>query len=47
LYRMFRVQANWTWTHTSHKDTEESAIEASITLDGITMTDSLIRWSPN
>jgi hypothetical protein len=47
LYRVFRAQADWTLTHTSHKDTEQSTIEASITLDGVTLTDSLIRWSPN
>jgi hypothetical protein len=43
LYRVFRVQADWTVTHMSHKDTEQSTIEASITLDGVTLTDSLIR----
>jgi hypothetical protein len=37
----------WTPTHTSHKDTEQSTTEASITLDGVTLTDSLIGWSPN
>jgi hypothetical protein len=42
-YRVFRAQADWTLTHTSHKDTEQSAIEASITLDSVTLTDSLIR----
>jgi hypothetical protein len=42
-YRVFREQADWTLTHTSHKDTEQSTIEASITLDGVTLTDSLIR----
>jgi hypothetical protein len=47
IYRVFRAQADWTLTHTSHKDTEQSTIEASITLDGVTLTDSLIRWSPN
>jgi hypothetical protein len=46
-YRVFSVQADWTLTHTSHKDTERSTIEASITLDGVTLTDPLIRWSPN
>jgi hypothetical protein len=45
IYRVFRAQAGWTLTHTSH--TEESTTEASITLDGITLTDSLIRWSTN
>jgi hypothetical protein len=42
IYRMLRAQADWTLTHTSHKDTEKSTIEASVTLDGVTMTDSLI-----
>jgi hypothetical protein len=40
------VQADWTLlTHTTHKDTEQSTIEASITLDSVTLTDSLIKWS--
>jgi hypothetical protein len=47
LYRVFRAQADWTLTHTSHKDTDQSVMETSITLDGVTLTDSLIRWSPN
>jgi hypothetical protein len=47
VYRMFRAQADWTLTHTCHKDIEQSTTEASITLDGVTLTDSLIRWSPN
>jgi hypothetical protein len=47
LYRVFRAQADWTLTHGSHKDTEQSTIEASITLDGVTLTESLIRRSPN
>jgi hypothetical protein len=47
MYRVFRAQADWTLTHTSHKDTEQSTVEASITLDGVTLTDSLINWSPN
>jgi hypothetical protein len=53
-YRVFRAQADWSLTHTSYKDTdqstietsittEQSTIEASITLDGVTLTDSLIR----
>jgi hypothetical protein len=42
IYWMFRAQADWTLTHMSHKDTEQSTIEASITLDDITLTDSLI-----
>jgi hypothetical protein len=46
-YRMFWEQAHWTLSHTSHKDTEQSTTGASITLDGVTLTDSLIRWSPN
>jgi hypothetical protein len=37
-YRVFRAEANWTLTHMSHKDTE-----ASITLDGVILTDLLIR----
>jgi hypothetical protein len=41
LYSVFRAQADWTSTHTSHKDTEHSAIEASVTLDGVTLT----QWS--
>jgi hypothetical protein len=40
---MFRAQADWTLTHMSHKDTEQSTIEASITLDGVILTNSLIR----
>jgi hypothetical protein len=36
-------EADWTLTHTSQRDTEQSAIEASITLDGVTLTDPLIR----
>jgi hypothetical protein len=47
LYWVFRAQADWTLTHMSHKDTERSTIESSITLDGVTRTDSLPRWSPN
>jgi hypothetical protein len=43
IYRVFRAQADWTLTHTSHIDTEQSTIEASIALDGVTQTDSLIR----
>jgi riboflavin synthase alpha subunit len=39
IYRVFRAQADWTLTHTSHKVTEQIAIEASITLDGVTLTD--------
>jgi hypothetical protein len=35
---VFRAQADWTLTHTSHKDTEQSTIEASVTLDGVTLT---------
>jgi hypothetical protein len=44
---VFPEQADWTLTHTTHKHTEQSTIEASIRLDGVTLTDSLIRWSPN
>jgi hypothetical protein len=43
MYRVFGAQADWTLTHTSHKDTEQTTREASITLDGVTLTDSLIR----
>jgi hypothetical protein len=43
MCRVFRAQADRTLTHTSHKETEQSTIEASITLDGVTLTDSLIR----
>jgi hypothetical protein len=46
-FRVFSAQADWTLTHTSPKDTEQSTIEASITLDGLTLTDPLIRWSLN
>jgi hypothetical protein len=46
-YLMFRAQAGWTLTHTSHKHTEQSTTEASVTLDGVTLTDSLSSWSPN
>jgi hypothetical protein len=42
-HRAFRAQADSTLTHTSHKDTEQSTTEASITLDGVTLTDPLIR----
>jgi hypothetical protein len=41
--RSERRLADWTLTHTSHKDTEQSTIEASITLDGVTLTGPLIR----
>jgi hypothetical protein len=43
--KTFSAQADWTLTHTSHKDTEQSTVQASITLDGVTLTDPLIRWS--
>jgi hypothetical protein len=46
VYRVFRSRADWTLTHTSHKDTEQSTTQVSITPDGVTMTDSLIRSSP-
>jgi hypothetical protein len=32
------AQADWISTHTNHKDTEQSMKEASITLDGVTLT---------
>jgi hypothetical protein len=41
LYRVFRAQADWTLTHTSHKGTEQSTIEGSVTLDVVTLADSL------
>jgi hypothetical protein len=43
VYRVFRAQADWTLTHTSHEETEHSTIEASLTLDGVTLTDPLIK----
>jgi hypothetical protein len=43
LYRVFRAQAYSTLTHKSHKDTEQSTLDAFITLDGITLSDPLIR----
>jgi hypothetical protein len=46
-YRVLSKQADWTSTHTSHKDTEQGTAEASITLDGITWTNPLITRSPN
>jgi hypothetical protein len=46
-YRVFSAQADWTLTHTNHKDTEQSTIEISVTVHGVTLSDSLIRWSPN
>jgi hypothetical protein len=39
IKRVFRAQADWTLTHTTHKDTEQSTIEASIAHDGVTLTD--------
>jgi hypothetical protein len=47
MYPVFRAQADWTLTHTSHKDTEQSTIQASDILDGVTWADWLLRWSPN
>jgi hypothetical protein len=47
IYRVFVAQHYWTLTHMYHKDTEQSTIEASITFDGVTVTNSLIWWSPN
>jgi hypothetical protein len=38
FYRMFRAQADMTVAHTSLKNTEQSTIEASITLDVVTLT---------
>jgi hypothetical protein len=40
---VFNEQAGWTWTHTNHKDTEQSTIEVSFTLDFVRRTDALIR----
>jgi hypothetical protein len=42
---VFNAQADWALTHTSHKDTEQGTIEASIALDGVTLTDPLITFS--
>jgi hypothetical protein len=42
IYRVSRAQADWTLTHTSHEDTEQSTTEATITFDGVTLTDPLI-----
>jgi hypothetical protein len=36
--RVFIAQADWKLIHTSHKDTEESKMEASITLGDVTPT---------
>jgi hypothetical protein len=44
---MFRAQADRTLTYVSHNDTGQSTIEASIILEGVTLTDSLIRQSHN
>jgi hypothetical protein len=38
IKRVFSAQADWILTHRSHKDTEQSTIEASITLDDVTLT---------
>jgi hypothetical protein len=38
MYRVFSAQADWALTHMTYKDIEQSTIEASITLDGVTMT---------
>jgi hypothetical protein len=43
LYRVFSAQAKQTLAHMSHKDTQQSTIEASVTFDGVTLNDSLIR----
>jgi hypothetical protein len=43
FYWVYRAQVDWTLIHMNHKDTEQSTIEASSTLDGVTLTDSLIR----
>jgi hypothetical protein len=44
---MLSAQADWPLTHTCQKDTQQSTKEASITLDGVTLTDPVIRSSPN
>jgi hypothetical protein len=44
---LFRGQTDWTLTHTGRKGTEQSTIKASITPDGVTLTELLLRWSPN
>jgi hypothetical protein len=38
----FSAQVDLTLIHTSHKDTEQSTIEAAIALNGVTRTDSLL-----
>jgi hypothetical protein len=43
IYRLFKLQADWTLTHTNHKDTDQNTTAASIRLDGVTLADSLIR----
>jgi hypothetical protein len=42
LYRVLSAQADWTLTHKSHKGTEQSTVEATITLDGVEVIDSLL-----
>jgi hypothetical protein len=42
-YRVFNWQADCALTHTSHEDTEQSTIEAFITLDDVTLANPLIR----
>jgi hypothetical protein len=43
FYQVFSAQADRILTHTNHKDTEWSIMEAYIILDGV----ALIMWSPN
>jgi hypothetical protein len=43
IYWVLSAQADWTLSQMSHKDTEQSPIEASITFDGVTLADSLLR----
>jgi hypothetical protein len=45
--KVFSAQADWTLTDASHKETEQSTIEASVTRDGVTLTSPLIRRSPS
>jgi hypothetical protein len=41
IYRVFRAQADWLLTRMSHKDIEQSTIEASVTLNGVTLTNHI------
>jgi hypothetical protein len=37
-HQVFSASADWTMSRTIHKDTEQSTIDASVTLDGVTLT---------